>query len=71
VILSNPVLKEVAEDSIRVPRMFKSHLRPTVRYTIHNVMIIAISEYISYKITPGSEKDYRASSITAFILSAA
>jgi hypothetical protein len=34
-------------------------------------MIIASSEYISYKMTPGSEKDYRASSITTFILSVA
>jgi hypothetical protein len=34
-------------------------------------MIISLSKYISYKITPDSKKDYRASSITTFILSAA
>jgi hypothetical protein len=34
-------------------------------------MIIALSEYISYKMTPESEKDYRASNIIAFILSTA
>jgi hypothetical protein len=34
-------------------------------------MITASSEYISYKMTLGSEKDYRASNITAFILSVA
>jgi hypothetical protein len=28
-------------------------------------MIIALSEYISYKMTPESEKHYRAGSITA------
>jgi hypothetical protein len=27
-------------------------------------MIIASSEYISYKMNPGSKKDYRSSSIT-------
>jgi hypothetical protein len=32
-------------------------------------MKTSLSEYISYKMTPGSEKDYRASSITTFILS--
>jgi hypothetical protein len=31
-------------------------------------MITAISEYISYKMTLGFEKHYRASSITTFIL---
>jgi hypothetical protein len=34
-------------------------------------MIIASLEYISYKMTPGSKKDYRASNIIAFILSMA
>jgi hypothetical protein len=34
-------------------------------------MIIASTEYISYKMTPESEKDYRTSSITTFILSVA
>jgi hypothetical protein len=31
----------------------------------------SITEYISYKMTLGPEKDYRASSITVFILSVA
>jgi hypothetical protein len=34
-------------------------------------MITTISEYISYKMTPTSQKDYRASNITTFILSTA
>jgi hypothetical protein len=34
-------------------------------------MIIAISEYISYKMTLGSEKDYRANNITTIILNTA
>jgi hypothetical protein len=34
-------------------------------------MIIATSAYISYKMTLGSEKDYRVRSITMFILSMA
>jgi hypothetical protein len=34
-------------------------------------MITASSEYVSYKMTLGSEKDYRASNITVFILSVA
>jgi hypothetical protein len=33
-------------------------------------MIASLSEYISYKMTPGSRKDYRASNIAMFILSA-
>jgi hypothetical protein len=34
-------------------------------------MITTLSEYISYKITPRSEKDYKASNIIVFILSVA
>jgi hypothetical protein len=34
-------------------------------------MIIVVSEYISYEMTPGSKKDYRSSVITMFILSIA
>jgi hypothetical protein len=34
-------------------------------------MITASIEYICYIMTPVSEKDYRASNITTFILSAA
>jgi hypothetical protein len=34
-------------------------------------MITVITEYISYKMTPGSEKDYRANNITMIILSVA
>jgi hypothetical protein len=34
-------------------------------------MITTSTEYMSYKMTLGSEKDYRASSITWFILSVA
>jgi hypothetical protein len=34
-------------------------------------MITSFLEYISYKMTPGSKKDYKASNITMFILSAA
>jgi hypothetical protein len=51
--------------------MFKSHVWPTVMVKQLNVTITVLSEYISYKITPGSEKDYRASSNTSFILSVA
>jgi hypothetical protein len=49
--------------------MLKSHIRPTVTVKELNVTITTLSEYISYKMTPGSEKDYRASSNTSFILS--
>jgi hypothetical protein len=37
----------------------------------HNVTITELSEYISYIMNPGSEKDYRAHNITTFVLSAA
>jgi hypothetical protein len=63
--------KRRTKASIHVPRMFKSHVRPIVRQTVHNAMITASIEYISYIMTPVSEKDYRASNITTFILSAA
>jgi hypothetical protein len=34
-------------------------------------MLTTLLQYISYKMTPGSEKDYRASNITTLILIAA
>jgi hypothetical protein len=61
--------RDEAEASICVPRMFKSHVQPIVRQTVYNVTIAASLLYIAYKMTLGSKKDYRASSITAFILS--
>jgi hypothetical protein len=34
-------------------------------------MVKVLSKYISYKLIPGSKKDYRACNITMFILSVA
>jgi hypothetical protein len=51
--------------------MFKSYVQPTVMVKQLNVTITTLSEYISYKMVPESEKDYRATSNTLFILSMA
>jgi hypothetical protein len=69
--LSPQLQKKWTKASVRVPRMFNSHVRPTVMVKQLNVTITVLLEYISFKMTPGSKNDYKASINTSFILSVA